>query len=72
MLPLMPSPARPSPSFSVHETAWFCVDSLGAASVSDWDPAAPFDDAADVGGHSLAFLQYTSGSTGAPKGVMVS
>jgi acyl-CoA synthetase (AMP-forming)/AMP-acid ligase II/cyclopropane fatty-acyl-phospholipid synthase-like methyltransferase len=45
--------------------AWIACDTLHERRASSW--TAP---ALDSG--SLAFLQYTSGSTGAPKGVMVS
>ncbi|RYZ32022.1 MAG: hypothetical protein EOO72_15930, partial [Myxococcaceae bacterium] len=44
---------------------WCATDALPAGAESAWVPPA-------VSGESLAFLQYTSGSTSAPKGVMVS
>lgn len=44
---------------------WLATDDLADDLASDWrDPA--------VKGSTIAFLQYTSGSTAAPKGVMVS
>jgi acyl-CoA synthetase (AMP-forming)/AMP-acid ligase II len=45
-------------------TAWVCLDALPDGDASDW--VAP-----KVGWEDLALLQYTSGSTSRPRGVMV-
>src|SRR3954468_10019568 len=48
----------------LSRAAWLSLDALPAAA-EGWEPVA-------VGPDALAFLQYTSGSTADPKGVMVS
>jgi acyl-CoA synthetase (AMP-forming)/AMP-acid ligase II/acyl carrier protein len=44
---------------------WLSTDNVVTQLAADWKRP-------DLNGNSLAFLQYTSGSTGSPKGVMVS
>ncbi len=55
--------AASDPLFS--GTPWLATDELPAGAEGDWREPAP-------DGDTLAFLQYTSGSTTTPKGVMVS
>lgn len=44
---------------------WLCTDTIDPSAAASWTPQRLDDD-------PLAFLQYTSGSTASPKGVMVS
>jgi amino acid adenylation domain-containing protein len=44
---------------------WIATDQPGIGQLSDWSPS-------DIQADNLAFLQYTSGSTATPRGVMLS
>jgi acyl-CoA synthetase (AMP-forming)/AMP-acid ligase II len=50
---------------AIDAVPWLCTDRVDLSLASSWTPPR-FDD------DPLAFLQYTSGSTASPKGVMVS
>jgi acyl transferase domain-containing protein/acyl-CoA synthetase (AMP-forming)/AMP-acid ligase II/acyl carrier protein len=50
---------------TLRELRWLASDRIDATSAGGWQPPA-------IDPESLAYLQYTSGSTGMPKGVMIS
>src|SRR6185436_20299998 len=58
--PLMTHEAAP-----LHGVAWIATDAISVADADHWRQPA-------ITGETLAFLQYTSGSTATPRGVMVS
>ncbi|CAM4396311.1 hypothetical protein BAMA_03625 [Bacillus manliponensis] len=54
-----------SEEISAMDIKWICIDESLLPQADQWTQP-------DINGESIAFLQYTSGSTSAPKGVMVS
>ncbi|MEO1506831.1 MAG: beta-ketoacyl synthase N-terminal-like domain-containing protein [Cyanobacteria bacterium J06633_23] len=57
--------SRENYSLELDHLTWIAVDEIEISLATQWQMPP-------INGDSLAFLQYTSGSTAAPKGVMVS
>jgi acyl-CoA synthetase (AMP-forming)/AMP-acid ligase II len=57
--------ASAAQTHGLSELHWLATDTIADQLADDWRPPA-------LTGESLAFLQYTSGSTSTPRGVMVS
>ena len=58
------SDADPDFDEELADLEWLVTPNIGTSLASEWEEP-------DISGETLAFLQYTSGSTAQPKGVMV-